>query len=310
MKKIFKIQLLTGFLLLSSVGLLHGGAMLRRAQEYVDAVEKDAVLVASEEIMRLEANRLGFSYLKAIAFGGNLTELDNQVLSLKGSWSDYVKSMIKNDLIGKITKDGFFVSLSILPSWLSPEFSRFLMPLRGDVNGLAQGYLASKMCYIYVKKEQTDFVKAAEHIAEQLPKAFISDLTLGVNPWWFGMVSMSDAKKLQISIKNLLDKKIKDSGYGYMKLKVGTLPGWLSEFENYTDRIVTDPMLADFVASQRSYTYVDKNSAVDQNQLNAERSKITELLKSCVKIENIQGDNVAQEIEYVLVDIGNFSDTT
>ncbi|MFA5998438.1 MAG: leucine-rich repeat domain-containing protein [Candidatus Babeliales bacterium] len=336
MKKTFKTQILLAILVVGSFDQIRAGAVFRKAQEHVGSAEKNAVRGASEEISRLEANRLIFAYVnRLISEGGNLTDLDAQIFALPDLWSTYVQTGIKNQLNSRIDTQGFFAATSLLSPWLQRDFQRYRIPLQmqNDQNNLGQGYLASRLGYLYIKPRQTVQKKVVEYVLDQkLPAVFVSDLERGVYPWWFNMLVLYDSAKNAIknNIKNLLREKIKKSGDGCLRLKVGRLPDWLSDFKNYTDIVVKDRMLADFVASTfipRSeqkywYVYTDSNSAdssaaIAGESFEAEREKIAEILQTCIKIEEIENEEtenneqqLPSNIEYVLVDIKNLSENT
>ncbi|MFA5998437.1 MAG: leucine-rich repeat domain-containing protein [Candidatus Babeliales bacterium] len=329
MKKTSKIQSLLAMLLVGSFDQLHAGEVFRKAQEHIGRAEKNALLGTSEDISRLEANRLLFTYVnRAIVEGGHLTDLDEQLFALPDYSSTYVQTGIKNQLNSRIDTQGFFAATSRLSSWLQEDFQRYRIPMQNDQNGLAQGYLASRMGDLYTKPEQMDFKKIKAYTFDKkLPAVFIADLERGVYPWWFDKLEISDSAKniIENNIKSLLREKIKESGDSCLRLKVGRLPDWLSDFKNYTDTVVKDPMLADFVASafiprseQRYwYAYTDSSSAdssaaVAEEPFDSEREKIAEILQTCIKIEEIENEEIENNeqqlpsnIEYVLVDIKN-----
>ncbi|MCX5924561.1 MAG: leucine-rich repeat protein [Candidatus Dependentiae bacterium] len=299
MKKIFKTQTLTGFLLLNSVGLLHGGEMLRRAQEYAGSVEKDTISVSSEEIMRLDANRLAFSCINQAFIDRDLTQLDRQVPARPVYGVAYIDSILIPKLNHHIESEGFLSLKHPLPSKFRDMFDEYCLPAKNDFTGFIQKYVTSKLGYLYVKKNDKENQKALNYCLNILPKLIVSDLESGVGLSLLADVRIEDDIKNKVR-KSLLEK-LNDSGDRCLRLKVGNLPSWLSEFKNYTDVIVQDRMLADFVASQRDcYVYALNQDAL---QLEFEKKRIAELIQVSAKITDIVNNSqpLHPDIQYVLI---------
>ena len=323
MNKIIKILTF----LLTGMGQLYAGAIFREAKTFLkDDVQQEAVTVATKEFSDIEIMRLVLEYNNRLRFGGFITELDNQIFALPTDLSTRAQNEIKKDIAYFIQRDGFFVSKVPLSPWLVQYFNRYLLPFSNDSQSLLQGYVASKLGYIYVGRE---LPRVMAFVLNRLPAVYVSDLEQGVFPQWFNelVLSENDKDTIKNAVKNILRKKIQDSGKGYVRLKIGYVPDWLSsEFQNYTDVLVENEwklsleyknytanerlayfyrydVNSDFVASQRDgYIYVDKTAAVAHNFLNFEKERIQEIFKIGLKLKEITDPaTLSSDIRFIII---------
>ncbi|HSW76271.1 MAG TPA: leucine-rich repeat domain-containing protein [Candidatus Saccharimonadales bacterium] len=310
--KVYKIIL---FSLLVSIDQMQAGVILKQAMTHLEEAEEEAVKVATKEFADLELTHFMFEYINRLKSGGFITEMDDKIFfELLPDLSIKVQNLIKKNIQGIIQDHGFFVTKFPLSPWLQRHFGRYLLPLSRDPQDLMQGYIASKLGYLYVNHGQTDVSKVEAFIQNQLPAIYVSDLEQGVFSLWFDELRLQEnaINIVKNAVTNILRQKIKNSGNNFIRLKIGILPDWISsEFKNYTDMIVPDPVLSDFVATQRDgYLYIDSHATVAQNFLRLEQEQIQEILQSCKKIEEIRSLQEAVGINFIIVSQPNIDEYT